>query len=195
MRWKKVSEHPLPEGDGEIEYLLKADYGAYDITKYPRPFLNIVEWCEFNPDEIESAEIQDVNIESGDEKTFDVSEQFKNLDAPYLLNELHDEIESVDSLDVPSVLKGKSEYKSATEVMGEFRAKQEAAMNQALFAKRLVEEPTWEEKFRWETAARVLCGNVASYAGSCALFDEKRDCEISVKYADELIAVLKRGRE
>lgn len=158
MKWKKVSEHPLPPDTYKTRrFLIKLPDGKINFTDCPSIYnaFDGAEWCEFNPDEIESADV----------------------------------------LDVPSILKGKSEYKSATEVMGEFKARQELAMNQAMVAKRLMDEPSWEEKFRWETAAKLFC----SFPIACAINKGRHQPEIDANYSvqcvDILIEQLKRGRE
>lgn len=63
MKWKKVSEHPLPGGDGKTEYLLKTlptkingNKVCHYLVTYPENYIEIDSWCEFNPDEIESAD-------------------------------------------------------------------------------------------------------------------------------------------
>lgn len=63
MKWKKVSEHPLPirniDEDHKAWWILRDESNSFSITQYPTCYIGDyrpVEWCEFNPDEIESAD-------------------------------------------------------------------------------------------------------------------------------------------
>lgn len=61
MKWKKVSEHPLPDGRGDKIFILKrfleGEY-SYGFATHPSDCMDtlVVEWCEFYPDEIDSSD-------------------------------------------------------------------------------------------------------------------------------------------
>lgn len=172
MKWEKVSEYPLPEGDGEQWYILKLilsnDEIVYRATTSPEdydvPTIVVVEFCEFNPDEID-----------GDDQKF-YSKSF--LDNPELIQAQREENEK-DSARIK---------KSATEVFGKIEAEHQARLNQALYAKRMIEDPSWEEKFRWETARAF---HIARHTGTFGF----ESVDSSIEYADDFIEHLKRGRE
>lgn len=154
MKWNKVSEHPLPEYNKDKRYIVEYIFEEYDenlqydIATNLEFYKHMLRFCEFNPDEIESA----------------------------------------DGLDVHSVLKGKSEYKTATEASGMYVEAQRALFNQAKLTKALIDEPSWEEKFRWETARAF---HIAEYTGTYGF----ESMHISIEHADEFINQLKWGRE
>lgn len=135
MKWKKVSEHPLPDGDGEKLYFIRRTQGNIDgLYIKPRmiPFKkDIIEWCEFNPDEIEIAD---------------------------------------------SVIR----QNQTTE-------------------KSSVVEHSWEEKFRWETAAKAMNALIIHQRQYEALGSSPPMkgvvAKMSLDYTDKLIKELKRGRE
>lgn len=176
MKWKKVSEHPLPDGDGDKIYIAKFIDGSYHSTRCLKQFLEtddiykFIEWCEFNPDEIESAEVQ----------AYDVSEQFKNLNAPYLLRDLHDEIENSDD---------ESNVTTDSNEIGDYNL--DKIFHSALRSSvKIVEpkEPSWEEKFRWETAVKMFIYYKDNFHSNAAI-------EESLKTTNMIIDELKRGRE
>lgn len=49
--WKKVSEHPLPEGDGVKQFFIAWPDGIYGSTAYPTRATDATHWAEVNPPE------------------------------------------------------------------------------------------------------------------------------------------------
>lgn len=183
MKWKKVSEYPLPIGNGKQWYVLKLILSdieiVYRATSCPQDYnfstaaFTITEWCEFNPDEIESAEFRSPKMEnamaSDPDYCPDINKAVPKFHESSAVAKMFQEtLRSihVNQSDLP---------KSATEVAGEFKAKQ---------------EPSWEDKFRWETA-RML------FKEAIRRIKILRDIDFTmvVKDTDQFIEELKRGRE
>lgn len=198
MKWKKVSEYPLPIGNGKQWYVLKLILSdieiVYRATSCPQDYnfstaaFTITEWCEFNPDEIESCEPRSPKMEnamaSDPDYCPDINKAVPKFHESSAVAKMFQEtLRSihVNQSDLP---------KSATEVAGEFKAKQEVVINKAMVAKSLIEKPSWEEKFRWETA-RML------FKEAIRRIKILRDIDFTmvVKDTDQFIEELKRGRE
>ncbi len=185
MKWKKVSEYPLPIGNGKQWYVLKLILSdieiVYRATSCPQDYnfstaaFTITEWCEFNPDEIESAEFRSPKMEnamaSDPDYCPDINKAVPKFHESSAVAKMFQEtLRSihVNQSDLP---------KSATEVAGEFKAKQ---------------EPSWEDKFRWETARGILCAELSNPNSTTQTEEHLKNVVYSV---DKIIAELKRGRE
>lgn len=179
MKWKKVSEHPLPKPKSGKKYLcrflftLSDGFQSESILLLEQPDScgdEIIEWCEFNPDEIESADNGIV----------------ENTKA------IHEIYNPEPKIDLPSDIK-----ENLKSVYGKMLDNDSKITDRILEAVNKREQINWEQR-RYEIAKDVLSGVVASYSKlryNGVLFDIKDDTKTSIEYANELIAELKRGRE
>lgn len=213
MKWKKVSEHPLPEGDGKQQYILEIleDFSSciyHEIAYCPASYKqhNVVRFCEFNPNEIESAELKETLKEQNMNKIFNWNPITKNTTFPdssdnlVLMYHKHLKVTHVIGtargcyqlenyshyIELDSIPHPNDEIESggSKPIPPEFLPT-DHHIHHSLEAE---SELSWEEKFRWETAAKIFCIKPGTMPVDIC-------CRQSVDEADMLISELKRGRE
>lgn len=234
MKYKKVSEYPLPLDTYKTRrFLIKLPDGKVYFTDTPSIYnaFDGAEWCEFNPDEIEPAEynekwltdkehqikmdLERINREILDHCRSDklnklnevnekIKQHFTTFPGAVFQNASNpDEIESSEGYQFPAPQKITDylddidkERIFETEPSGDYNL--DKIFHSALRSSvKIVEpkEPSWEEKFRWETAAKLFC----SFPIACAInkgpHQPEIDANYSVQCVDILIEQLKRGRE
>jgi hypothetical protein len=179
MKWKKVSEHPFPECNYKKLYIVEwrspnirgLGYSLTEnLTIYNCGGSEVLRFCEFNPDEIESS--HEVGSVSGE---------------PFGIPDFQ---RSSDNSKKSATQVEFERYKTASEIKGEYEDSQRMRLNQIKLAKMLSEDPSWEEKFRWETARMIF----RDYLKSTKIIDNNVS-DVILKSTDKLIAELKRGRE
>lgn len=198
MKWKKTSEYPLPDGDGKQWYIIEWENEEYDITQYPKGYgLQVSSrFCEFNPDEIESADSAAYKFENFSRE--DIKGEFKLNDfepstlTPEEQQNIVDRISA--NLDFKRLCDDKP--KAATEVEIDSGHQQENTLQQghAPIEFKGSCEPSWEEKFRWETARDDLIqSQIVSALRECS-WTIDNEIKRSISLADALIEELKQGK-
>lgn len=184
MKWKKVSEHPLPDGDGEARYIIEylnssQDRRLYSIVYYPKNS-GALRWCVFNPDEIESA----------DEK------QLSELTLDDVLYKIPVFKKSIDDLKKEYPVYGDEKFITGETPVGVPYSKPippeslpiDHHIHHSLEAE---SEPSWEEKFRWETARDIFINTIR-----IKVIDSDAAMRDAIQITDNIvISELKRGRE